>query len=128
MTLLPCAAQDIKPTVKLGPEPEAEVVCAHPACANRGALEPHHVVRRTATGGPVRWVIVNGVVLLNVRMFCHVHHSMLTGEIGGHRAWIRYLSGQGWVWYAPTPLAPAGAVLDKLGAAWVPVGPLKGVM
>jgi len=113
-----------------GPEPVRETVCAFPKCANRGGLEPHHVVRRSETGGPVDWVAINGVVLYNKRYLCHVHHAMVTGGVGGHRGWIRYLEGDGWVWYAPAPAGAGapGAVVDKVGALWVPVGPLKVVM
>jgi len=130
MTLMPCARSEITATWGIGawPEPEKETVCSHPKCANRGELEPHHVVRRSETGGPKHWVAVNGVVLLNERRLCHVHHVMVTGEVGGHRGWIRYLEGEGWVWYAPAPAGSVGGVSDKLGAAWLPVGPLKGVM
>lgn len=129
MTLLPCVRSEI--TVPIGVvtiELEPETVCAHPQCAIRYGLQTHHVVRRSETGGPVRWVIVNGVLLLNERRLCQIHHAMVTGEIGGHRAWIRYLEGHGWVWYAPAPLGGPDAVLDKLGSAWIPVDSLKAVM
>lgn len=130
MTLLPCAKREVAvfcgETVVL----QEETVCCHPACGETWGLECHHVVRRSETGGPVRWVVINGVVLLNERRVCKSHHRELTGELGGHRAWIRYLEGDGWVWYAPAPrgsLVPGG-VVDKIGALWLPVGPLKGVM
>ena len=131
MTLLPCPRIEI--AVYDGPlvvEPQDETVCAHPACGEGWGLERHHVVRRSETGGPERWVVVNGVILLNERWLCHIHHVMVTGEVGGHRGWIRYLEGHGWVWYAPAPPghAASGGVPDKLGCLWLPVGPLKGVM
>lgn len=131
MTLLPCAKLEI--AVYRGDqvtEPETEIVCCHPACHEGWGLETHHVVRRSETGGPVRWVVVHGVILLNERKVCKPHHRELTGELGGHLAWIRYLEGEGWVWYAPAPtgLSGPGWVTDKLGALWLPVGPLKGVV
>lgn len=109
---------------------QEETVCCHPACWERWGLQTHHVVRRSETGGPVRWVLINGVVLLNERRVCTPHHRELTGELGGHLAWIRYLEGESWVWYAPAPAGHSGpgGVTDKLGAIWLPVGPLKGVM
>lgn len=130
MTLLPyngpVAAVD-----PYGPAPEPELVCAHPACREHYLLEAHHVVRRSATGGPARWVALNGVVLLNVRMLCRKHHDQVTGQVGGHKGWIRYLEGAGWAWYTPAPPGAAvspGAVVDKVGGLWKLVGPLKGVM
>lgn len=130
MTLLPCPKSEISVWHGATVEHAEETVCAHPGCWEVWSLETHHVVRRTETGGPVRWVRINGVILLNERRFCRLHHRQLTGEVGGHSAWIRYLEGEGWVWYAPAPLGlPApGAVPDKLGALWLPVGSLKGVM
>lgn len=130
MTLLPCPKVDIQVYDGAHVVPGEETVCAHPACWSTWALETHHVVRRTETGGPARWVLVRGVVLLNERRLCRPHHRELTGELGGHLGWIRYLEGEGWVWYAPAPPGPSvpGAVSDKLGALWLPVGPLKGVM
>lgn len=133
MTLLPAAKAEIRVFRGETVEHDDETVCAHPACGEWRGLERHHVVRRSETGGPERWVIIRGVILLNERRFCRHHHTMLTGEIGGHRGWIRYLEGEGWVWYAPAPLGPGWldlgvGVTDKLGAVWVPVGALKGVV
>lgn len=130
MTLLPCPKAEIAVYRGDTIEPDRELRCAHPTCAVGFALETHHVVRRTETGGPVRWVVINGVILLNERKVCHDHHLQLTGEVGGHKAWIRYLEGAGWMWYAPAPPGASGqpgqlAAVDKLGCLWLPVGPLK---
>lgn len=130
MTLLPCPPADIKVYRGVAVEdPGADDVCCHPHCEVRWGLETHHIVRRSDTGGPVRWVVIRGVVLLNERKVCPKHHLELTGGVGGHRGWIRYLEGEGWVWYAPAPLgspAPlASAVVSKTGAVWLPVGALK---
>lgn len=134
MTLLPCARDEARPFFGDPPGPnEDELQCAMPKCGEWHGLQHHHVVRRSELGGAYRWVVVNGVVLLNERMLCRHHHDMVTGMVGGHRAWIRYLEGEGWAWYARAPhglspvASPPAVVLDKLGGAWLLVGPLRGV-
>lgn len=131
MTLLPCPDIDASPYEGPLAWHEEETVCAHPMCSNRWALETHHVVRRTALGGTYRYVTVRGVILLNERKVCRDHHLELTGDLGGHKAWIRYVEGEGWVWYQPLDrckgavLDSSALVLDKSGNQWVPVGSLK---
>ena len=86
--------------------------CMHPYCQQRWS-QRHHVVRRSATGGPRRFVSIDGLVVPNVVGLCDIHHDQLTGLVGGHRAAIvfppapeiaRDLYRGWWVWYgAPAP-------------------------
>jgi len=129
MTLLP--VEEIRVTVpdrQDWPTGEDDWRCCNPNCGQRGT-EGHHVVRRTATSGPVDWVAVDGIVLQNVVRVCHTCHE----DITQHRAWIRHLPGEGWVWYAALPrglAASPGADRvqhPKSGREFVRIGPVRGV-
>lgn len=52
-------------------------VCRVPGC-RRPATDPHHVIPRGRTGGPVRYVILDGQVIPNVCGICRRHHDKLT--------------------------------------------------
>lgn len=102
MTLAP--VEEIRITI---PSQDWEVelpellLCANPDCKRRGT-QLHHVVRRSATAGPKRWVAVDGIVLLNeipVCLWCHE-------DLNAHKAWIRYFTGGSWVWYTALPGQP----------------------
>lgn len=107
-------------------------VCYAPGCTEVWQIQRHHIVRRSNTGGPLDYITIGGLVVPNVCMLCRDHHDMVTGLVGGHRAWIRYETGEGWLWYRPTRSgvaawgggARSGRILDKLGQEWVAVGPL----
>jgi hypothetical protein len=79
-------------------EEDLPALCCNPQCDRRGG-QTHHVVRRSETGGPIRWVAIDGVILLNEWRICLWCHEMLNC----HDAWIRYLTPFGWVWYAALP-------------------------
>jgi hypothetical protein len=128
MTLAPAYDVEISvPGRQDWPEPEPYEGCCNPTCRKRGE-QTHHVVRRSATAGPVRWVVVDGVVLLNevrVCLWCH-------DDLNNHRAWIRYFTERGWLWYAAAPAAQAagaaGSVQHPKSHRWfMPLGSLKGV-
>jgi hypothetical protein len=71
------------PKYKVGPR------CANPMCT-RFAEHAHHIVRRSALGGPRDWIKVDGCVVGNVAGLCASCHENVTGRIGGHRAAIRW--------------------------------------
>lgn len=95
MTLLPAAplgvrghpgnAYDVPPT------------CAHPTC-DRPAAHVHHCWPRSfLRRQPIEWVqYENGPTVGNRLGFCVEHHDMLTGEIGGYRARLRWEDGVMW--------------------------------
>jgi hypothetical protein len=96
MTLLPCEQARITvPPQDKWPWNGIPGMCQVPGCRERGEPGSHHVVRRSFTGGPMRFVSIDGVVLINEVRLCHRHHS----EVTDHFAWIVYEEGNGWVWY-----------------------------
>lgn len=131
MTLAP--VEEIRVTI---PSQEWEVelpellLCVNPDCTRRGT-QKHHVVRRSAMAGPKRWVAIDGVVLLNevpVCLWCHE-------DLNNHEAWIRYFTGEGWVWYAAGPAGSRASDWPgiesiqhpKSGRLFWKIGPLKEV-
>lgn len=86
-------------------------VCQVPNCEEL-SMHPHHIVRRSATGGPKRWVAIDGLVLPNVMGICGRHHQEVTGQWGGHWAKVVFplpeeiqagLYRAWWLWYARLP-------------------------
>lgn len=112
---------------------DSSPVCQHPRCHETWGLEGHHCVPRSRTGGPRRFVSVDGQVIRNVIWLCHVHHNDLTGMVGGHRGWLRYpekddgLSRRWWLWYCPSPTnrETPPALVSKTGQGWDPIGYVK---
>lgn len=49
-------------------------------------LDRHHIWPRSALGGDVSAVTVNGRVLGNLCLLCREHHRRVTGDVGGHEA------------------------------------------
>lgn len=64
-------------------------------CPSMLGLQWHHIVRRSATGGPVDWIAVDGLVLWNkLRVCIHCHE-----RINNHGIRLWYEDGEGWsVW------------------------------
>lgn len=126
MTLRP--AEDVRlsiPPQDCWIEYDIPPVCQVPGCQEPWAHR-HHIVRRTKTGGPQRWVAVDGVVLPNVMGICFRHHEQVTGMVGGHWARIGFPSIEEltgglyrpwWVWYSRVP-SPG------LEPVWHEVGPI----
>lgn len=59
---------------------------------------------RFKTGGPVRFVSIDGLVVDNLVGLCFDHHLAVTSDVGGHKAWVRWEDdaadwGGGWVWW-----------------------------
>jgi hypothetical protein len=127
VTLAPAFDSQISIPEQEWAEPEPSHYCANPRCDRLGT-QGHHIVRRSATGGPKRWIAIDGVVLLNEVRVCLWCHE----DLNRHAAWIRYFTGEGWLWYAAAPAAlaagAAGSVQHPKSGRWfVPFGPLKGV-
>lgn len=128
MTLLP--VEPIRVTIPAQEgwvKGETSERCANPECDQRGT-ETHEVVRRSYTAGAKRWVAIDGFVIGNQVRLCHSCHE----DITQHRAWIRYLTGEGWVWYAAPPAGAgspgSGSVQHPKSGRWFArLGPLKGV-
>lgn len=96
MTLLPVETVRVTvPAQDSWPDDGNSPYCCCPSCAQAGT-QTHHVVRRSETAGPKRWVAVDGLVLLNELRVCLWCHD----KLNNHDAWIRYVDGEGWVWYA----------------------------
>lgn len=95
MTLLPASdfgirGVDGKPyTVSSG--------CSVPNCG-RLSVHTHHLWPRSfLRGQPYEWVLLpDGTVIGNRTGLCVLHHSWVTGEIGGHRARIKFEGGVFW--------------------------------
>lgn len=64
--------------------------CVAPGCRSP-ATDKHHLWSRAYLAGqPNEWVSVHGRSMQNTVGLCAACHSAVTGEIGGHRAHIRY--------------------------------------
>lgn len=95
MTRLPTESWDLTglkgpeyPPYKVGP------LCCAPGCS-RIADHAHHIVRRSALGGPFDWVMMpDGVITQNLCGLCYKCHSLVTEN----RADIRY-RGERFLWY-----------------------------
>lgn len=75
---------------------ELNETCAHPACGKRSA-HGHHMWPRSFIRKNYDWVrLPDGTILGNRIGLCQEHHDMVTGEIGGYRARIRWAAGLVW--------------------------------
>ena len=64
--------------------------CVSPGC-HSPAQQRHHLWPKSyLRGQPYEWVSVNGKTMSNSVGLCVACHSAVTGELGGHRAHIRY--------------------------------------
>ena len=106
------------------PAPDLPSWCSVPGCSSTFKLQKHHIVRRSATGGPLNFITIDNLVIQNVCMLCREHHGMVTGSVGGHRLWIIYESGEGWQVYKHGSFPPGGTT-SKGGTTWIWVGALR---
>lgn len=71
--------------------------CSHPDCDQPAAHTHHCWPRSFLRGQPYEWVkLPDDTVIGNRLGFCVQHHDMLTGEIGGYRARLRFEAGVMW--------------------------------
>lgn len=71
------------------PDYQVEPQCACPRC-DRVPDDPHHIASAGQLGIRTAWVIVDGLLIGNLAGLCREHHDQVTGEIGGHKAAIRW--------------------------------------
>lgn len=98
--------------------------CAMPGCSSTFKLQKHHIVRRSATGGPLDYVTIDGLVTQNVCNLCREHHQMVTGSVGGHKLWILFEDGC-WQVYKPGYSDDQDCRISKGGSTWIKVGALR---
>lgn len=92
--------------------------CSHPNCDKPAAHTHHCWPRSFLRGQPYEWVrLPDGTVIGNRLGFCVEHHDMLTGEIGGYRAQLRWEAGVMW-WNDRQ-------VSHGVTLRWIKVGPTK---
>jgi hypothetical protein len=96
---------------------ELEAICYVPDCTDCPERGSHHIEPRSRTGGPVDFVVIDALVVHNTVRLCSLHHQMVTGDIGGHRARILWLDGA-WCWQERT---------KSEVVPWLNKGPLKEV-
>jgi hypothetical protein len=71
-------------------------ICAHPTCSRR-SVHAHHMWPRSFIRKNYDWVrLPDGTILGNRIGLCQEHHDMVTGEIGGYRARLRWDAGIMW--------------------------------
>lgn len=105
-------------------EPELSGTCAIPGCIDTFKLQKHHIVRRSATGGPLDHITIDDLVVQNVCMMCRKHHTQLTGSLGGHKLWVLFEEGA-WHVYYPGHKSEVDHRIAKDGSAWVSGGKLR---
>jgi hypothetical protein len=104
--------------------PELPDWCAIPGCTNSFKLQKHHIVRRSATGGPLDYITIDGLVVQNICNLCREHHAEITGSLGGHKLWIVWERGR-WQVYRPGYDLYADVRRSKNGESWIRSGPLR---
>lgn len=93
MTLVPSEAWNVK-----GIDGDRYMVgpfCDAPGC-KRPVDHKHHLWRRSFLGGDFWWVRVptirgTTITIRNVVGLCWRHHQDVTGDVGGHKAWIKWV-------------------------------------
>lgn len=119
MTLAPLVSPDIRGVE--GKPGDVKGECVSPGC-HSPAQQRHHLWSRSyLRGQPYEWVEVGGVTLQNTVGLCVACHTAVTGDIGGHRAHIRYDKDRGiFEWWAKGKVSYAGEEDN-----WFFVGHLK---
>lgn len=142
MTITPFKGRQVTRRPDLPPYPVNEV-CAHPRCS-RDATDPHHAENRGA-GWPrasnYAWVELDGKLLVPIMVgLCREHHQHVTGGVGGHKAQLQWVDGEGFYWVAlpdrdgslldpqPRPLTSLNQTLDALMARGFSEGEAEAMM
>lgn len=88
MTLAPLVSPEIRGVD--GKPGDVTGECVAPGC-HSPAQQRHHLWSRAyLRGQPQEWVQVEGRTMQNTVGLCVACHSAVTGDVGGHRAHIRY--------------------------------------
>jgi len=103
-------------------------ICVAPGCGSPAQQRHHLWARSYLRGQPVEWVEYRGTLIQNTVGLCVRCHQAVTGEIGGHRAHIRWNEKLSlFEWWVPrsndSPWKDGEPIRDK---SWYCVGPLKG--
>jgi hypothetical protein len=97
-----------------GKPPARNEWCPIPGCVARAQSGHHMWARSYLRGQPYDWVqLPSMAVVCNVMGVCLRHHHDLTGDLGGHKGWIKLEHGDVFVYY------------ESVGQSWQPVGPLS---
>lgn len=112
MTLAPLISPEIRGLD--GKPGDVSGECVSPGC-HSPAQQRHHLWPRSyLRGQPYEWVSVNGRTMQNSVGLCVACHAAVTGDVGGHRAHIRYREDVGiFEWWAKGE-----------GDEWFYVGPI----
>ena len=99
MTLAPLVSPHIRGVE--GKPGDVGETCAAPGCSS-SAQQRHHLWPRSfLRGQSYEWISVDGVTVQNTVGLCVPCHSAVTGDIGGHRAHIKYDAPRGmFEWWA----------------------------
>jgi hypothetical protein len=92
-----------------GPEYKVGPRCSH---CGKFAEHAHHIFRRTRQGGPEDWIEIDGKIVANKTALCWDCHNLVTGEVGGYKAAIRWDDGL-YVWCKVIP-GPSGKPIGYL--------------
>jgi hypothetical protein len=113
MTLAPLVTPEIRGVE--GKPGDVAGECVAPGC-HSPAQQRHHLWPKSyLRGQPFEWVRVEGKTMANSVGLCVACHAAVTGEVGGHRAHIRYnpeisifewwakssIPGDGWFYVGP---------------------------
>ena len=99
MTLAPLVSPHIRGVE--GKPGEVGGVCAAPGCSSPAQQRHHLWPRSFLRGQAYEWVSVDGVTVQNTVGLCVACHLAVTGDVGGHRAHIKYDKGKGlFEWWA----------------------------
>lgn len=88
MTLAPLVSPEIRGIE--GKPGEVKGECASPGCHSQAQQRHHLWPKSYLRGQPYEWVEIRGHPLQNSVGLCVACHSAVTGDVGGHRAHIRY--------------------------------------
>jgi hypothetical protein len=111
-----------------GPAYKVSMRCAAPDCGKL-TEHAHHLYRRSRQGAHDWIKMPDGTIVANKVGLCVAHHDAVTGKIGGHKAWIKWLDGV-FVWgliprgdpafpsfFAVGPIDPQPPALDSLNVS-----------
>jgi len=112
VTLAPLVSPEVRGVE--GKPGDVQGECVSPGCHSQAQQRHHLWPKSYLRGQPYEWVRVNGRTIQNSVGLCVPCHLAVTGEVGGHRAHIRYDEGVGlFEWWAKGE-----------GDSWFFVGPL----
>ena len=110
---LPCTdTWDLKG--RTGPRYTVGPYCANPSC-HRIAEHVHHLVRRSQLSGDFPWVEIHGTTVGNLTGLCVQCHDDITGNLGGHKAAIRWSLADSKFWWSDVLATGASIEYRQVG-------------